>query len=406
MTRPAPSTPAAQVRLAGTTMIAYPARPDGGGGLGHFSAGALEAVAAVAGSVTAFGPAPARRPGGRVALTSPPPAVDGWRRFYTWRRYLHGRYQYECDTAFGSWLAQRIAREPVDRAYLFTQIARESLEPLRAAGAVTVLDNPNGHIAHYRDAVEREHRRWTGWPYWGHPTAAMVARVEREYELADVIRVASEWSRRALVARGVRARKIAVVHPSIDLQRFRPPATPRLRDGPLRLVFVGSVSFGKGFPYLLTAMQRLGRSRVQLEVVGQTGDPWSRRVFQKLGEGLTVRVAPGDPAPAYARAEVLVLPTVHDGFGLVVAEAMATGLPVITTDQCGAAEWVAPDETGSVIPAGDLDALVEVLARALRHRRWLAEQGQAAHQVVRRRALRDPDPLRGFLSACWGAPVT
>jgi glycosyltransferase involved in cell wall biosynthesis len=335
-----------------------------------------------------------------VTLETPPDPVADWRRKYTWRRYLHGRLQHEVDTRIGTWLAARLSRLPVDRAYLFTQIARESLAALRDRRVATILDNPNGHIAHYRASLRREWERWVGWPYWGHPTAAMVARVETEYSLAQVIRVASPWARQGLVAMGVPAEKVVVVPPFVDVERFRPRAVERRPDGPLRLVFVGSVSLGKGFPYLLTAMHQLGAAQVRLEVVGATGDPWSRRLFASLARGLAVDAAPGDPRPAYERADVLVLPTVHDGFGLVVGEAMACGLPVITTDQCGAADWIEPGATGSVVPAGNQEALTNALADALRRRKDLAEQGRAAREAVVRR-MQSGHALAAFVAEYW-----
>ena len=383
-----------------TAVIAFPARPDGGGGLGHFSAEALAAAATAASRIFAFGPPPGGPVPDSVTLEAPPLLLARWRRQYTWRRYLHGRYQHETDTRFGTWLAARVSQVQVNRAYLFTQIARESLMTLRDRGVPTILDNPNGHIAHYRTAVRRECERWVKWPYWGHPCAAMVARVEGEYSLASIIRVASPWARRELVRMGVPAEKLVVVPPIIDIDRFRPAPGARGLDGPLRLVFVGSVSLGKGFPYLLTAMRQLGASRVRLEVVGATGDPWSRRLFAKLSRGLQVHVAPGDPRPAYARAEALVLPTVHDGFGLVVGEAMACGLPVVTTDQCGASDWVEPGTTGAVVPAGDQDALTDALAELLRRRRDLAEQGRAARAAVVRRVQSGP-ALADVVAECW-----
>jgi glycosyltransferase involved in cell wall biosynthesis len=384
----------------GTAVVAFPARPDGGGGLGHFSAEALAAAAPAVARLFAFGPLPGGSVPDSVTLEAPPLSLANWRRQYTWRRYLHGRYQYETDTRFGRWLAGRLSRVHMDRAYLFTQIARESLTSLRDRGVPTILDNPNGHIAHYRLAVRRECERWVKWPYWGHPCAAMVARVESEYSLASVIRVASPWARQQLVTMGVAAEKVVVVPPRIDIDRFHPTSAAPALEGPLRLVFVGSVSLGKGFPYLLTAMHQLGASRVRLEVVGATGDPWSRRLFETLARGLQVNAAPGDPRAAYAHAEALVLPTVHDGFGLVVGEAMACGLPVVTTDQCGASDWVESGTTGAVVPAGDQDALTGTLAELLRRRRDLAEQGRAAREAVVRRMHSVPT-LADFVAEWW-----
>jgi glycosyltransferase involved in cell wall biosynthesis len=96
---------------------------------------------------------------------------------------------------------------------------------------------------------------------------------------------------------------------------------------------------------LLRAARCFVTDDIELEIVGATGDSSSRKLFERESAGLNLRCAPGDPIPTYQRAELLVLPTLEDGFGFVVAEAMSSGLPVIVTDRCGAAEWVRPGES-------------------------------------------------------------
>ena len=97
---------------------------------------------------------------------------------------------------------------------------------------------------------------------------------------------------------------------------------------------------------------------------------------------MDVALAVGDPIPAYHRAELFVLPSLEDGFGFVAAEAMACGIPVVVTDQCGAAEWVTAGENGWVVPAGNVDALADVLETAIVRRTDLAEMGRHARQAI------------------------
>jgi UDP-glucose:(heptosyl)LPS alpha-1,3-glucosyltransferase len=67
-----------------------------------------------------------------------------------------------------------------------------------------------------------------------------------------------------------------------------------------------------------------------------------------------------------------------------VAEAMACGLPVITTDRCGAAEWLREGESGWIVPAGEIDPLAAALEEALRRRSALREMGTVARRQVER----------------------
>jgi glycosyltransferase involved in cell wall biosynthesis len=116
----------------------------------------------------------------------------------------------------------------------------------------------------------------------------------------------------------------------------------------------------------------------------------SRRLFQRERQGLQVEASPGDPRPVYQRSELFVLPSLEDGFGLVVGEAMACGLPVVVTDQCGAAAWVEPGRTGWLVPAGREQALAEVLEEAIRRRAELPCMGERARAAVEAHVAADP----------------
>jgi glycosyltransferase involved in cell wall biosynthesis len=268
----------------------------------------------------------------------------------------------------------------------------------------TILDNPNGHIRGFARAYQDEWARWVGGRYHGHPAARMVERVEREYELADRIRVSSSWAKASMARHGVPADKVFVCPQPINRTRFAPPAERVPPEGPLRVCYVGSLDLRKGFVYLLRAGRAAGPGRVRFEFVGATGDRGSKALLARERAGLDVTIRPGDPVPAYHRAELFVLPSLEDGFGFAAAEAMACGLPVVVTDQCGAAEWVRPGETGWVVPAGDATALADVLARALADRPALAEMGRAARRAIE---ARDADAalsrlvVPGSVAAGW-----
>lgn len=375
----------------------------GGGGLGLQAASAITALAASERSVHAFGPGRVKvwpLAGGEPAVvwheSSPP--LPRWMLRYSWWRRYQGHYQFQCDRRLGDWARKQIERLQPERCYVFTQVGLEVLKWAREQNVSTVLDNPNGHIRHYREVFAREARRWFGAKHLGHPTEAMVLRVEEEYKLADRIRVSSEWAKDSMVSYGVPAGKIKVVPQPLNLLRFQPNGEHVDARGPLRVCYIGNLNLAKGFPYLMRAVKMLGDERVSLEIVGATGNRPSKSLFKKERQGMKLNSAPGDPVPAYRRAEVFVLPSLHDGFGFVVAEAMACGLPVIVTKDCGAAGWVKEGKTGWIIPAGEVDALVDALSDALRRRAELKEMGRLARIEVEQRA--DPaclDHLREWV---------
>lgn len=367
----------------GPRALAYAVAPGLNSGMGHHAAQVLAACAAAQTPLLLLGPRPTNGASG-VELRTPPPLVAGWRRRYTWLRYLHGRDQFLSDRRFGRWLASQVQQE-LSGCYLFTQIACEALLELNRWNVPSLLDSPNGHIRHFREAVQQEAARWLSGRYPGHPTVAMINRVEEEYRLAPHIRVASHWAAQTLTDRGIARDRVSAVSHSVDLERFKPDETPTVASETLRIVFVGGLTLGKGFAYLLTAIRALRTRHIALEIVGGTGDPWCRRLFDGLRSNMNVTLAPGDPVAAYRRADLLVLPTLHDGFGYVIAEAMASGVPVITTSCCGAAEWIEPEVSGWVVPAGNQDALTAAIDTAAANRSGLRDMGRHGRRIAEER---------------------
>jgi glycosyltransferase involved in cell wall biosynthesis len=97
---------------------------------------------------------------------------------------------------------------------------------------------------------------------------------------------------------------------------------------------------------------------------------------------------------------VLVHPSLSEGFGYVVAEAMASGLPVIVTKNTGSADLVVDGRNGYVVPAGDPQAIRERLAYLVSHPAVVRDMGRAARETMR---FRDSDELRRHYADALGA---
>jgi len=367
----------------------------GAGGLGVQSANAVAGLAIGSDRVHAFGlgykPVWPVTKSENIIWHQAPITVPAWASRFTPLRWRQGDLQYQNDAGLGRWAANEIERLRPQICYAFTQVALESLRWARRVGIPAILESPNGHIRNFRSVYERESELWCGQKYNGHPNAAMVERVEEEYELADWIRVSSEWSKQSLIAGGVPAHKIVVLQQPVNLHRFQPkpanhhePQTERLR-----LCFVGSLDLRKGFVYLLQAAKAVEVDRLELEFVGATGNRCCAQLFARESIGVRQSCQPGDPLPAYHRADLFVLPTLEDGSPFAVAEAMACGLPVIVTDSCGSAEWVRPGLSGWIVPPGQVEPLAAALEDALSRRGELPEMGQLARTDTEQRAGND-----------------
>jgi len=145
---------------------------------------------------------------------------------------------------------------------------------------------------------------------------------------------------------------------------------------PLRVLFLGQVILRKGIQYLLAAARKLERENIHFDVVGPIGI--SREAMATAPGNVTFhgRTGRDQTADWYRRSHLFVLPTLSDGFAITQLEAMAHGLPVITTPCCG--EVVSDGVDGFIIPARDVGALVRTFQRYLAQPDLLPAQSAAA----------------------------
>lgn len=176
---------------------------------------------------------------------------------------------------------------------------------------------------------------------------------------------------------GVAADKLHVIHNGVDLDAFSPALTQQRatvraahgipEDAPL-LLYVGSGFARKGVPQLLDALAMLADPRVHLLVVGADRKiDAARRQSERLGIAGRVHLLGPQPdvKPFYGAADAFVLPTLYDPFPNAALEALACGLPTVTTSACGVAEILTPGVNGAVVPPDDVPALAEGLRQVL-----------------------------------------
>jgi glycosyltransferase involved in cell wall biosynthesis len=305
---------------------------------------------------------------------------------YSWLRWRAGQATLLKDRSLGRWAQREVGRLAPQSCYLFTQVALETLRLCRKEDVPTVLDNPNGHIRNFRQVCDREASRWCGNKFHGHPSPAMADRIEEEYQLADRIRVYSQWGKDCMVRFGVAEEKIHVLRQTVNLERFRPASSFPSTEGPLRICYVGSLDLRKGFVYLLKAIRAIGPRHVRLRIAGATGDRDCARLFSRESAGLSIECLPGESLPVYHQSELFVVPTLEDGLPFVLVEGLACGLPAIVTREAGAAECVETGKNGWVVPAGDVEALAMAIENALRCRKELASMGRQARADVEKYA--------------------
>jgi glycosyltransferase involved in cell wall biosynthesis len=195
----------------------------------------------------------------------------------------------------------------------------------------------------------------------------------------------SAWTAAGVEAYGIPSERIFVIPPGTA----KPDRPLRYRRGPVRsLLCVASVTPRKGHRLLVAALARIRDLHWEMLCIGSLDrDPRAARSIRQMISGARLSrriILAGEQPPrmvmrAYRAADCFVLPSLHEGYGMAFAEAMAHGLPIVAT-AAGAIPETVTREAGLLVPAGDVSAL----ARALR--RVIAEPALAARLAAGARA--------------------
>ncbi len=178
------------------------------------------------------------------------------------------------------------------------------------------------------------------------------------YRSARLIVPWSHWTKGSLMDDyGVPEEKIVVIPPGVDVERWAPPPAELRGKHPLPgILFVGGDFERKGGSLLLDWFLTRGRGRCELHLVTRTPPA---RAEEMPGLHVYTHLNANDPQlmQLYAESEMFVLPTLADCFGVALIEAMATGLPVVTTSVGGIPDIIEEGQQGFLIQPNDADAL-------------------------------------------------
>ncbi|MEN2785432.1 glycosyltransferase family 4 protein [Sphingomonas qilianensis] len=191
------------------------------------------------------------------------------------------------------------------------------------------------------------------------------ARKDAEIALADHILCCSTLAAQSYLAAGVPVERVHIVPLGFEPRAFAPDPTAASHTGPLRIAFVGRFTTVKGADLLATALQRLTADGIAYDCrVAALRADGDQQLVARLALRATLlgKVPHERLADLYRWADLLVMPSRFDSFGLVVPEALACGLPVLASDRVGAGDLITPGVNGDIVPFNDADALTAKLA--------------------------------------------
>ena len=272
---------------------------------------------------------------------------------------------YARDQNFDAYLSKRMRAFKGCMYWGFQGSSWTSLQAARELGIPGIVELSTAHVTSAKKILGEESRLH---PEWADSMDNLVFPAEYEKRLieepskADFVIAASEFTRSTLVDAGIDEDRIFKLPLGFDASKLSFEPKPR-KEGKLRVLYSGTITQRKGIKYLLEAMKILGKGEVELTLVGNIqGSGKALKSYEDYFTHLPA-VSQQEMFDMYKDYDVLVLPSIFEGFGLVILEAMATGIPVITAPHSIGPEIIEDGQNGFIVPVRDSQKLADALSR-------------------------------------------
>jgi glycosyltransferase involved in cell wall biosynthesis len=284
------------------------------------------------------------------------------------------------------WLMRTMRREcrraSVRSVHAYEDCSLWQFQEAKRLGKACIYDMPIGYYPAWEKTQAELARQFVDWlPAGGLPSSRYVRPQQKrqEMELADLVLVPGSF-----VAETVRAfhpnKTIALAPYGVDLEFWTPGARNEGSEV-LRFIYAGQISLRKGIPVLLQAWEKAALRSAELQLVGSWHLSESKKASLPRGVSHVSALSSDALRDHYRQANVFVFPSFFEGFGLVLLEAMACGLPAIATTATAGTD-VFTEASGRLLPVGDLDGLVDALRWFDQNRTRLPAMARAARKTA------------------------
>lgn len=214
-----------------------------------------------------------------------------------------------------------------------------------------------------------------------------IAIQQREILISDKIWCISNLVLNSYIKNGLAKEDLILLPLGVDIERFM-PSKNKLKDtsSEFVIVFVGNIGVEKGVDVLLSALLLSEAKHCRIILHGGVIDYFVstlKALTEKLNsKGITVTFRTGDPYKSYAEADLFILPSLHESFGLTVLEAMASGLPIIVSNTVGASQHIIEGKNGFVVSPGSVSELADRINFFRSNRESCLVYGQSSRYIA------------------------
>lgn len=279
------------------------------------------------------------------------------------------RAVFKRDVSFDRNLSQRLMKLQFNSFWGFQGSCLHSLQVANQLGRVSICELATAHVTAANHILKEEQQLHPEWADSIDNIAfppSYEKRLEEEPQVAQRIIAASEFTRQSLLEAGIEASKIFKLPLGFDhtIIPFQESTIATYKNRPLKLLYAGRVTQRKGIKYLLEALKQIGNTRdIHLDIIGYThGSGNALKQYREYYRQHSA-VSQHELFQKYSAYDALVLPSVFEGFGLVIIEAMAAGLPVITTPNTMGPDIIEDDKNGYIVPIRNTESLQKAILK-------------------------------------------
>lgn len=247
---------------------------------------------------------------------------------------------------------------------------------------IFILDRTIGHPVMEQRIYADLAKKYPSWSkeYLLSKSDKHIALENAEHQNADIITVGGQFVKNNLLELGISENKIFVNPYGVELKHFTPKK--QVLEGKIKFLFFGSVIARKGVPTLLSAWEKLNTKDAELYLAGYGSLP--EHVTLPNNVKILGKIVPSMRKSLFDSMHVMVFPSVFEGFGQVLTEAAASGLPIISTYNTGGIEIIEEGVNGFLVNAGDKDALADRINFFIKNPECISPMGLKKVEYIKR----------------------
>lgn len=289
---------------------------------------------------------------------------------------------YQC--CFRRKLKQYVQKTDANIFIGFAGVSFDALLAAKEKGMITILERGSSHRQYQMDILLEEYKLQGVKPEQNFNIDDEVfVREMKEYEIADYISIPSSFVKKTFMEEGISKDKLLVNPYGVDLSEFK--QIPK-KDDVFRIIYAGGLTLQKGSHYLLQAFYELNLHNSELWHLGSINNEMQPFIDRFKSNSIIFHghKPQGELYKYYSQGSVFILPSIQDGFGMVIFQAMSCGLPVILSENTGGYDAVSKNgEEGFIIPIRDVEAIKEKILFLYENPDLAKEMGKKAKKRVK-----------------------